>query len=437
MSRTDRFYSAAPSNSGDERAAARKDRDRILYSSAFRRLSGITQVVAPNERFPVHNRLTHSLKVAQVGRSIAERLIFRFPNLAVYLDPEVVEAACLAHDLGHPPFGHNTEKELDRLLTNKLDSHDELVPDGFEGNAQTFRVVTRLSVRYLESTQPGLNLTRATLNAILKYPWGRSTEGKHATKYGYYSSEEEQFQFARAESIAQGQSIEAALMDWADDVTYGVHDVEDFFRAGLLPLERLVKADDEVERERFVDWMTNRQTGPEGYSRSEIEQTLDPFRIGVPGPFRGTRSDRAALRTFTSLLINEFVQAVGVETSDQSVPVLTISRDIKARVAVLKALTTFYVIESPSLLAQRYGQRRIVRTLFEIFYEAATDKHRDDLAIFPLIFRERLELLPVDDRKQIKRLISDLISSMSEGQLLDTFAKLTGQIQGSAVEPIA
>ena len=437
MSRTDRFYPIVPNNSGDERTAARKDRDRILYSSAFRRLSGITQVVAPNERFPVHNRLTHSLKVAQVGRSIAERLLSMEPALADHLDPDVVEAACLAHDLGHPPFGHNTESELDRLLNSALDDHDELVPDGFEGNAQTFRVVTRLSVRYLESSQPGLNLTRATLNAILKYPWGRSTDGKHAKKFGFYSSEEEEYHFARGEHSGPGQSIEAALMDWADDVTYGVYDVEDFFRAGLLPLERLVKADDEVERERFVRWMIDREAHRDKFTRAEIEQTLDPFRIGVPGPFRGTRSDRAALRTFTSLLINEFVQAVSVTWSDQGRPELSIDREIKARIAVLKALTTFYVIESPSVLAQRYGQRRIVRTLFAIYYEAATEKRREDLAIFPMIFRERLELIPYDNRKEIKRLIADVISSMSEGQLLDAFARLTGQIQGSVVEPIA
>jgi dGTPase len=212
--------------------------------------------------------------------------------------------------------------------------------------------------------------------------------------------------------------------------------VEDFFRVGLVPLERLVKAEDEVERDRFIEWMVRREAARDKFTRAEIEQTLNPFRIGVPGPFRGTRSDRAALRTFTSLLINEFVQAVGVTWPAEGLPALSISREIKARVAVLKALTTFYVIESPSILAQRYGQRRIVRTLFRIYYEAATDKRREDLAIFPMIFRERLEVIPHDDRKEIKRLIADLIASMSEGQLLDAFARLTGQSQGSVVEPI-
>jgi dGTPase len=353
------------------------------------------------------------------------------------LDPDVVEAACLAHDLGHPPFGHNTERELDRLLTTEIEKGDELVPDGFEGNAQSFRVVTKLAVRYLESSQPGLNLTRATLDALLKYPWARATEGKASEKYGYYASEAEEFLFARGLTSGASLSIEAELMDWADDVTYGVHDLEDFFRAGLLPLERLVEAGDRVERERFVNWMTIRQKqkGASGFTRSEIEDTLDPFKLGVPGPFRGTRADRAALRTFTSLLINEFVQGVGIEGDDTTLK-LEISREIRARVAVLKDLTTYYVIESPSVLAQRYGQRQIVRTLFEIYYAAAIPKKRDDLAIFPMIFRERLDLTDHDDKKQIKRLIADLISSMSEGQLLDSFFRLTGQTQGSVVDPI-
>lgn len=437
ISRFDRYHSTVQSDEGDERTAGRKDRDRILYSSAFRRLSGITQVVAPNERFPVHNRLTHSLKVAQVGRSIAERLVARHGSAREQLDPDVVEAACLAHDLGHPPFGHNTERELDRLLTTEIDRGDEVVPDGFEGNAQSFRVVNKLSVRYLESSQPGLNLTRATLNALLKYPWGRATEGRAFDKYGHYAPEQDEFQFARKLGSGSQLSIEAELMDWADDVTYAVHDVEDFFRGGLLPLERLVEADDRVERDRFVAWMTERQAkrGMNGFTGAEIEATLDPFKVGVPGPFRGGRSDRAALRTFTSLLINEFIQAVGIE-QDGDIAKLSINRETRARVAVLKDLTTFYVIESPSVLAQRYGQRRIVGTLFGIYYDAAIQKRREDWAIFPMIFRERLNLIDHDDRKQIKRLIADLISSMSEGQLLDAFAKLTGQTQGSVVDPI-
>ena len=432
MSRFDRRYSPSQSNPDDDRAAGRKDRDRILYSSAFRRLSGITQVVDPNERFPVHNRLTHSLKVAQVGRSIAERLLRLDPELAQYLDPDVVESACLAHDLGHPPFGHNTERELERLLSSGRP--DQVVHDGYEGNAQSFRIVTRLAVRYLEHAYPGLNLTRATLNALLKYPWGRSASGPHSRKWGYYSSEEEDFRFARAESPGEARSIEAELMDWSDDVTYGVHDLEDFFRAGMLPLDRLVDKDDQGERQRFIGWFLSRK--PE-YSRDQIEATLNPLYLGVPGPFRGARSDRAMLRTFTSLLINQFVNSVQVDWADPEFPQLAIDHEIKVRIEVLKALTTFYVIESPSLLSQRYGQRRIIRSLFEIYLDAATTPKRPDIAIFPMIVRDAFAFISADNEQENKRLVADLISSMSEGQVLDAYKRLTGQSLGSVIDPIA
>ena len=439
---TDRFARRHPvdSPSTDFRSPGRKDRDRVLYSSAFRRLSGITQVVAPNERFPVHNRLTHSMKVAQVGRSIAERILNDQPAHNGFLDPDVVEAACLAHDLGHPPFGHNTELALDRILRSqpKDASGDAFVADGFEGNAQTFRVVTNLSVRYQDDRISGLNLCRASLNALLKYPWLRESDGARDSKFGSYVSERDDFDFARADSPTAVQSVEAQLMDWADDVTYAVHDVEDFFRAGLVPLERLTDPSDKIEREAFTERMVRQQQAkPDGFTEQEIVETLDSMRIAVPGPFRGTRADRAALRTYTSLLINEFVFAPQLTMlNDYGFPQLEIPRAVRARIAVLKAITTHYVIERPSVLAQRFGQRHVVQSLFEMYFGAATSSSRGDVPIFPAVFQERLHLTESTSHKLIKRLIADVIASMSEGQLIDAYMKLTGQSLGSAVDPI-
>lgn len=221
----------------DRRTEGRRDRDRILYSSAFRRLAGITQVAPANDRHPIHNRLTHTLEVAQIGRSLAEDLLRAENNRPAIdalggLDPDVVEAACLAHDLGHPPFGHVAEEELDRLVTD-----ESKVAEGFEGNPQSFRILTRLAMR--NPRFEGLNLTRATLCAVQKYPWLRGTSGRRAKKWGAYASEEAEFTWARAlVSAAETPSLEARLMDWADDVAYAVHDVEDFYRAGLIPLSR-------------------------------------------------------------------------------------------------------------------------------------------------------------------------------------------------------
>ena len=158
------------------------------------------------------------------------------------LSPDVVEAAALAHDLGHPPFGHTAEEELDKLMRAVG------VYDGFEGNPQSFRVVTKLSIRNTEF--PGLNLTRATLNAILKYPWHRQADlPERSKKWGAYPSEKDEFAWVREDETQDHlKSAEAELMDFADDIAYAIHDVEDFFRTGLIPLDRLFRDDEEVDR---------------------------------------------------------------------------------------------------------------------------------------------------------------------------------------------
>ena len=256
LSREERQYNPfkhRQSKPGDQRKSFQIDRDRILYSSAFRRLAQVTQVVTAQEGHVFHNRLTHSLKVAQVARRLAERLIEEQTNIAGKIggiDPDVVEAAALAHDLGHPPFGHTAEEELDECAT----SHGLI--DGFEGNAQSFRILTRLAIHRVDYF--GLNLTRATLNAVLKYPWLRDSDrqSKKWRKYSVYQLDKEAFKFVRPE-FSTRQTIEASIMDFADDITYSVHDLEDFYLAGLIPLELL--ATDRDEFARFIDeWLRDR-----------------------------------------------------------------------------------------------------------------------------------------------------------------------------------
>ena len=196
MSRNDRFHKS--DRAQDQRTDGQRDRDRILHSSALRRLAGVTQVALANERYVFHNRLTHTLKVAQVARRLAEYAIVDQGDAASSLggiDPDVVEAAALAHDLGHPPFGHIAERVLDELVRKTGNSN------GFEGNPQSFRTVTRLALRH--EGFPGLNLTRATLNAILKYPWLRETGGGlRERKWGAYSSERETSSSGRGNSVS-------------------------------------------------------------------------------------------------------------------------------------------------------------------------------------------------------------------------------------------
>jgi dGTPase len=189
--------------------------------------------VGSHETELFHNRLTHTLEVAQIARRLAERLTADDPDFAEQVNPDIVETAALAHDLGHPPFGHIAEDELDRLVTGQD------IPAGFEGNPQSFRIVTSLAHR--SDSHHGLDLTRASLQALSKYPWPRSTSGYHHRKYGTFDADEDYFDWTRRGlpgDLREEQTPEATIMDWADDVAYALHDVDDFFRVGLIPLDR-------------------------------------------------------------------------------------------------------------------------------------------------------------------------------------------------------
>ena len=194
------------------------------------------------------------MQVAQVGRSLAQRLRKLSPQEVEDVggfDPDVVKAACLAHDIGHPPFGHIAEEELNDLAGQAF--------GGFEGNAQSLRVITNLDSK--SDRHRGLDLTRATLAALLKYPWQKDGNPKKPKKWGAYQTEVRDFNFARElnSPLPLQRTIEADLMDWADDVTYAVHDIEDFYRAGLIPMHLLVRfqpnrkrfLEDNPERDRF------------------------------------------------------------------------------------------------------------------------------------------------------------------------------------------
>ena len=304
--------------------------------------------------------------------------------------------------------------------------------NGFEGNAQSFRIVTRLAARY--SDLKGLNLTRATLCAIVKYPWTRADAAAHGNKWGVYTTEIDEFLWARAmvPDGFEGKTLEAALMDWADDVAYAVHDMEDFFRAGLIPLDRLVT--DEDERERFLTAELKRQGQPAGAAADELADAFtELMQAGpTPSPYRGTHEDRANLRNFTSYLINRYITAVSLSEDGYGEDALVIEDFALKEVKMLKGLTWFYVINSQSLAAQRVGQRRLIEYLFDSFAQAASSSK--DWYIFPEYYRELLEERTTEiDRA---RMIADVISGMSEAQVAGLYQRLSGVSLGSAMDRI-
>ena len=424
--RDERFYEK--DRPPDQRKEGQRDRDRVLYTSALRRLAAITQVVSPTEGSVFHNRLTHTLEVAQIGRRLAEYLC-KDEDLVEALggiDPERVEAAALAHDLGHPPFGHIAEKELDGLIVSRG------VEDGFESNAQAFRIATKLAVRKEEF--PGLNLTRATLNAVLKYPWLRENSGPKHDKWGVYSTEDQEFSWVKEPySLKNDRSPEAELMDWADDIAYAVHDLEDFYRAGLVPIDRLAK--DMEELDAFLDHAVARQRGKTRYTDSELREAGFNAIGGFPisEPYQGRRSQRSLLRTYTSKLIGKYLRAIEfVENADGRLQA-RISSDADKEVMMLKELTWRFVIQNPALETQQYGQRRVIKDLFHIFADAAVSRGAPkNLGIFPVDYQEQLTV--AGEEHERLRLISDFIASMTEQQAFVMHRRLTGVAPGSVTD---
>lgn len=437
----------------DQRDPFQRDRDRILYSIPFRRLGGVTQVVSPSEGHSFHNRLTHSLEVAQIARRLAENLKDRFPDESESLggiDADVAEAAALAHDLGHPPFGHVAEKELDRLV--RVEGH---LTDGYEGNAQSFRAVTKLCIRQdwsrfatnvpnpnLASKRGdyGLNLTRATLDAVLKYPWLWGPEGKPSKKWGAFDTEKDELVWARKLADEKQQSIEAAIMDWADDIAYSIHDTEDFYRAGLIPLDRLARYED--QRSAFLERVFRRfELERRPKTEEEKKQLSEAFHrfgeeIVVDEPYKGTPAQRMNLRAFTAKKIGEFIQ--NTELCDDLEKPLVVPPEIKNQVEIVKQLVWEYVILNPSLATQQHGYLVVIRKIFTTYLDAS-NRGPDSWNIIPARYREVLFDWLADygsdmPKARMVRNVADAVASLTDGEALATYKRLTGIAPGSIVD---
>jgi dGTPase len=332
MDATARYVPEPPKDTGSTRTPFQRDRARVLHSAAFRRLAAKTQVVVAGEDDFPRTRLTHSLEVAQIAREMGASL---------GCDADVVDAAGLTHDVGHPPFGHNGEDALHAVAGSC---------GGFEGNAQTLRVLTRLEAKVLapDGSSAGLNLTRAVLDASCKYPWPRR-EGER--KFGVYADDLPVFEWLRAGAPEGRKCLEAQVMDWADDVAYSVHDVEDGVFGGYIKLGVL---DDPAERDALCGAVADTYSGE---SPDELREVLDellalPFVVEAAG-YDGSHGALAALKGLTSVLTGRFTAAAVTATRAEYGPGtlrrydadLVVPRRARAECALLKGIALRYVMQ--------------------------------------------------------------------------------------------
>ncbi|MGV9193113.1 deoxyguanosinetriphosphate triphosphohydrolase [Microbacterium sp. MC2] len=404
----ERFH---PERHRSQRDSFARDRARVLHSAALRRLASKTQVLSPASAADfARNRLTHSLEVAQVGRELA---------IALELSPDVVDTACLSHDIGHPPFGHNGERALN-------DWAEDI--GGFEGNAQSLRILSRLEPKVTgdDGTAFGLNLTRASLDAVCKYPW----TVEHAIpdpggrqKFGVYPEDEEVFRWMREGAPGRRRCIEAEVMDLSDDIAYSVHDVEDAILNGYLDPRRLT---DPREHEALLtaiqSWVGY------GFERDELEDALYRL-VNLPEwlrSFEPSRAGVARLKNLTSDLIGRFARAATAATREHyETPVLTrfggrviVPRSIEAEMAVLKGTIGAFVVSIDGRRGLYKEQRRVLKRLASALAERP--EHLDPL------HAEDFGRAETDAAR--KRVIVDQVATLTDRFAIEWHTRLVGHV---------
>jgi len=397
---TARWVAEPPKRAG--RTDFERDRARVLHSAGLRRLSAKTQVVAAGSADFPRTRLTHSLECAQIGRELGRE---------IGCDPDLVDAACLAHDIGHSPFGHNGEFALDELAASC---------GGFEGNAQSLRLLTRLEPKVAGA---GLNLTRATLDATLKYPWFRRAPG---TKFGVYAEDAEVFSWIRQGAPPARPCLEAQVMDWADDVAYSVHDLEDGFHAGLITFKNLKSPTERT----LVTQATATSYCDDGVSLAELAEVLNDLLALDPWPasYDGGPDTVAALKNLTSELIGRFCIAAQQATLATIHPASTAStahpdgnasrapltryaadlvvpRRQRLECALLKGITAHYVMARAGVITAQARER-------ELLTELAYAVERGAPGTLDPLFRPSWDAAQTDAAR--RRVVIDQVASLTD-----------------------
>lgn len=391
--------------SGD-RTAFERDRARLIHSSALRRLGAKSQILMAGTDDFARTRLTHTLEVAQIGRQIAQMF---------GCDPDVVDCACLAHDLGHPPFGHNGEHALARIA--------EPI-GGFEGNAQTLRILTRLEpkVFFHDGRSAGVNLTRACLDASVKYPWDYAhaddhPKGERSRKFGVYPSDEPAFRWLRQGAPGTATPMECQIMDLSDDIAYSVHDVEDAIATGACDPAQLRDArvlDAVVEQ--VLTWY-GRQWDPDellaAFGRLQRRHTF-------PERFDGSRHALAQLKNVTSTLIGTFAHSVEAATRDTygTGPLVRYRANVvvpphtRYEILALKGIAVHFLMEPREHSPLHGEEQRIITDLVDVLM---ADAPRPSLALEPVFWEDWANAESDGERL---RVAVDQVASLTDGSAM-------------------